>query len=50
MVRETTLHRATIYRRIAAGDFPRPVRLGRRRVAWRESDIERWKNRAPEAV
>ncbi len=41
--RETSLHRATIYRRIAADDFPRPIALGPRRVAWREADIEAWK-------
>src|SRR5690554_3046294 len=31
---ETSLHRATIYRRIAAGNFPAPVKLSERRVAW----------------
>jgi prophage regulatory protein len=48
VVLQTSLHRATIYRHIAAGEFPRPVQLGRHRVAWRESDIESWKNSAPE--
>jgi predicted DNA-binding transcriptional regulator AlpA len=24
------------------GAFPQPVRVGRRRVAWRESDINAW--------
>lgn len=31
-----------IYRLIREGDFPRPVRLGQRAVAWRESDISDW--------
>ncbi|BBC72887.1 AlpA family transcriptional regulator [Altererythrobacter sp. B11] len=41
--RETSLHRATIYRRIAADEFPRPRPIGGGRVAWLESDIEAWK-------
>ncbi|WP_232343272.1 helix-turn-helix transcriptional regulator [Novosphingopyxis sp. YJ-S2-01] len=48
VVRETSLHRATIYRRIERGEFPKAVCLGGRRVAWREADIERWKTN-PEA-
>jgi prophage regulatory protein len=38
----TSLDITTIYRRMAAGTFPQPVRVGRRRVAWRTSDITRW--------
>jgi prophage regulatory protein len=34
--------RATIYRLIAAGEFPRPHSLGARAVAWLESDIDAW--------
>jgi prophage regulatory protein len=45
---ETGLSRATIYRRIEAGDFPRQQQLSPRRVAWRQSAIEAWKaSRAP---
>lgn len=33
---------ATIYRRMAAGTFPRPKSLGRGCVRWRESDIIDW--------
>lgn len=29
----------TIYRKMQAGTFPRPVRIGLWRVAWRESDV-----------
>lgn len=36
------LSRATIYRRVAAGDFPRPVPLGGKAVGWRLSAILRW--------
>ncbi len=39
-VRERTgLSPATIYRREAAGTFPKRVILGQRSVAWYESDI-----------
>ncbi len=38
----TSLDITTIYRKIKAGDFPKPVRVGRRRVAWRQSDITAW--------
>lgn len=40
--RETSLDITTIYRRMKAGTFPQPVRVGKRRVAWRESDIAAW--------
>lgn len=33
------LSTATIYRRMAAGLFPKPVPLGTRTVGWRESEI-----------
>jgi prophage regulatory protein len=34
--------RATIYRLIASGEFPRPHPLGARAVAWLETDIDNW--------
>ncbi len=34
--------RASIYRLIAAGQFPRPYSLGARAVAWLESDVVAW--------
>ena len=40
--RLTTLSRSSIYAYMAAGQFPRPVRIGRRAVAWRLADIEQW--------
>jgi prophage regulatory protein len=33
---------ATLARRVAAGAFPRPVRIGKRRVAWVQSEISDW--------
>jgi prophage regulatory protein len=38
----TSLDITTIYRKMKVGTFPQPVRVGRRRVAWRESDIAAW--------
>jgi len=38
----TGLSRSTIYVRLAAGCFPRPVALGSRAVGWIEAEIEEW--------
>jgi prophage regulatory protein len=38
----TTLSRATIERKVAAGDMPRPIYISQRRKAWRESAIREW--------
>jgi prophage regulatory protein len=38
----TSLDITTIHRKMEAGSFPQPLRVGRRRVAWRESDIAAW--------
>jgi prophage regulatory protein len=34
--------RATIYKKMALGEFPRTYSLGARAVAWLESDIDAW--------
>lgn len=34
--------RATIYRLMASGEFPKPYPLGARAVAWLESEINEW--------
>jgi prophage regulatory protein len=36
------LRRTAIYAGIKAGTFPAPVAIGKRAVAWRESDIQAW--------
>lgn len=36
------LSRSAIYRLAAAGDFPRPVRIGQRASAWRWRDVREW--------
>jgi prophage regulatory protein len=42
VLRVTGLGRSTIYRLIGSGDFPAPVHLGPRAVAWRWSDLDHW--------
>lgn len=44
VVAETSLSRATIYRLIAKGDFPSPIRVSPQRVAWSESSVQGWKD------
>jgi prophage regulatory protein len=36
--------RATIYTDMRRGDFPLPISLGRRAMAWRRSDLDVWLN------
>ena len=38
----TSLSKATIYRKMGDGSFPRAVKIGKSRVAWRQSDIAHW--------
>ena len=38
----TALSRSTIYKRVADGTFPPPVRLGARAAAWVEEEIAVW--------
>ena len=40
--RLTGLACSTIYEKIAAGDFPRQIKLGLRAVGWSECDINEW--------
>lgn len=44
---EIGLGRSTIYRLMAAGAFPRPLRIGRQAVRWPRSAIEKWKAEQP---
>lgn len=38
----TGLSRSTLYLFIQKSNFPAPVRLGARSVAWRESEVLQW--------
>ena len=47
IMRATGLSRSTLYRLIANEQFPRPVQLGPRAVAWRRSDLDAWSAARP---
>ena len=47
--RATGISKATLYRLVNAGRFPRPVQLGARCVGWRATEIERWLAERPPA-
>jgi len=36
------LSRSSIYAKIAVGEFPAPVNLGLRAVAWVDSEVDQW--------
>jgi len=38
----TGLTRATLYRKIQAGTFPKQVHIAMRRTGWRESAVHEW--------
>lgn len=38
----TGLSRSELYRRMASGDFPKPVKLGERASAWAEHEVTAW--------
>jgi prophage regulatory protein len=40
--RRVPFSRSTIYLKVSRGEFPSPVNLGARAVAWLESDIDAW--------
>ena len=42
VLERTGLSRSTIYVRLAARTFPRPVALGERAVGWIEAEVDEW--------
>ena len=38
----TGLSRSEIYRRVVAGDFPAPIKLGERASAWSAAEVDGW--------
>lgn len=42
VLRMTALSRSSLYRRIAAGNFPPPVSLGGKAKGWRREDLQQW--------
>ena len=41
------LGRSQLYRRIAEGDFPEPVRVGPKSIRFREDDVQQWIDSRP---
>lgn len=41
---ETGLSRATLFRRIADGSFPKGFKISKRAAAWSEAEVQSWKN------
>lgn len=50
VMRRTGLGRSTIYQLIAEKKFPSPVKLARRAVGWRRSDLDRWSEARPASL
>ncbi|ATQ55339.1 helix-turn-helix transcriptional regulator [Paracoccus yeei] len=44
------LSRSTIYKMMDAGEFPKPIKLTRKAVAWPESAITEWLASRPVAA
>jgi prophage regulatory protein len=42
VLKQIPISSATLARRVVAGAFPRPVRIGKRRVAWVQSEVSDW--------
>lgn len=38
----TGLPTSTLYEKIRKGEFPRPISIGARSVAWVEADVDAW--------
>ena len=46
----TGLGRSTLYKMIANHEFPAPVKVAKRAVAWRDDDVRRWTTTRPPAA
>jgi len=45
----TLISNSTMYELMKENKFPKPIRIGRRAVAWLESDIQKWIDSRPTA-
>jgi prophage regulatory protein len=43
------LRKTAVYQRVRTGEFPAPVQLTTRAVAWRAQDIEAWIRSRPQS-
>ena len=42
VIRRTGLSRSSLYRRVSAGTFPAPVKIGERSCAWASHEVDAW--------
>lgn len=42
VTQQTSFSPATVYRRVADGTFPKPIKFGAKCTRWRASDIAAW--------
>lgn len=42
VINTTGLSRSSIYAYMAKGEFPKPIQLGPRAVAWVEEEVQEW--------
>jgi len=42
VIRQTGISGASIYRKVKAGEFPAPVKLGPRASAWVGAEVDTW--------
>ena len=47
VVARTGKSRTTLWRDVRAGRFPAPVKVGRNRIGWLESEITDWQENLP---
>lgn len=45
VVRRCAISRRTVYNLIDSGEFPKPVKIGDRRVAFVEAEVVQWQQR-----
>ena len=38
----TGLPKSTVYAKMLNGEFPRPIKLGRRAVGWKSEELQAW--------
>jgi prophage regulatory protein len=50
LIQKLRKSRSWIYTEMAAGRFPKPIKIGARAVVWRESDIASWLQARQEAA
>lgn len=42
LVKKLVISKSTIWLWVKEGSFPKPIRLGKKSVAWLASDVENW--------